>query len=92
MNSLKQLYSTMNHITFNWAGRKFTLMINIVHSLFFFSLRDTIHPHLENYHLADTLPLHFSDKFPEEITVEQSIDTWKTIVMYLEKHEQEIIK
>uniref|UniRef100_A0A1X7TWB5 RZ-type domain-containing protein n=1 Tax=Amphimedon queenslandica TaxID=400682 RepID=A0A1X7TWB5_AMPQE len=56
------------------------------------SLRDTIYPHLQNYHLADTLPHHFSDRFPEEITVEQSIDTWKNIVLYLEKHEREIIK
>ena len=46
-----------------------------------------------NSSTPSTLPLHFGNKFPKTISVElsRSINTWKNIVMYLEKkHEQEI--
>lgn len=53
-------------------------------------MRDTIYAHLESYELEDMLPHQFQMRFPESITVGQSVEAWKAVVIYQERHEQEV--
>lgn len=46
--------------------------------------------HLEAYGMEKYLPPEFCTKFPDSITIKQSIATWKAIVVYQQKHECEI--
>lgn len=40
--------------------------------------------------MEQLLPADFTDKFPEDITISQSIATWKTAVMYQQQTETEV--
>ena len=53
------------------------------------SLVVTLSAHLDNYGLDNSLPPDFEDNFPPNITVGQTVATWKAIVIYQQKHEQE---
>ncbi|XP_019853235.1 PREDICTED: E3 ubiquitin-protein ligase RNF213-like [Amphimedon queenslandica] len=54
------------------------------------SLSDTLYLHLENSELEYLLPEDFQKKFPKSITVDQTVEVWKTIVMFQYDYEQKI--
>ena len=54
------------------------------------SLRETMYAHLESYDLDNDLPPGFQENFPETITLKQSVATWRLIIFYQLRHEQEI--
>ena len=49
-----------------------------------------MYAHLESYELDKKLPNGFEYNFPETITLKQSVAAWEVIVIYQERHEQEI--
>jgi hypothetical protein len=52
-------------------------------------LLDTLVAHLKGF-ADDLLPGGFEDSFPPDITIAQTVATWKALVMYQRNHEQEI--
>ena len=78
-------------MTLALIGRKLYCFISHYNNYICCSLRDTLYIHLENNELENLLPEGFQTKFPESVTVGQSVETWKTIVIYQHKHEQKTV-
>lgn len=57
----------------------------------FYSLKDTLLNHLQRHDMERLLPNTFMEEFPQSVTIEQSISTWKAIVVYQQKFEQDVL-